>query len=314
MEYKYEDIINENVCVISVKEEKYVKKAIPERALDIYGLLKGKENENVVKIYDIVKENNKNYVIEEYIEGVSLYDIKEKRRFSPEEIRFYAFSVCKGLEFLHSLGVIHRDISYNNVMVSKYGQVKIIDFDISHFEEKEKRKDTEVMGTAGFAAPEQFGFMRSDEKTDIYALGSLMNFMLENSAQTDKDLTAIAKKCMSFRPENRFKNVSLLRKALSQKEGHIGVFKVLRFSYYILAFLSILITVAVSFDIKGFAAAVSVFLCSVFPVMLFSNEFNWQDVFPDFKYAERKFKIFAEVIIYITALIISAVFIGLLKG
>ncbi|HAG04761.1 MAG TPA: hypothetical protein DCG28_04895, partial [Lachnospiraceae bacterium] len=242
------------------------------------------------------------------------YEIKERRKFSAEEIRFYALSVCKGLEFLHGLGIIHRDISYNNVMLSKYGQVKIIDFDISHFEEKEKQKDTLVMGTAGFAAPEQFGFMRSDEKTDIYAVGSLIHFMLENSTQRDKDLIAVAKKCMSFTPESRFKNVGLLINALSKKEGKVGVFKVLRFSYYMLSFLTILTIIVSSFNIKGLITAISIFLCSVFPIMLFSNEWNWQDTFPWFKYAERKFKIFAEIIIYITALMISAFLFGLFIG
>ncbi len=316
IKYRERDRINDELQIITDNENIYVKKKISPRNLELYQALQKLDNDYVIKIYDIISERNENYyAVEEYIEGETVYELAQRKKFTAEEVKYCCACVCKGLEALHALNIVHRDISYNNVMVSKYGKVKIIDFDISHFNDKKKHNDTEIRGTAGFAAPEQYGFMRSDEKVDIYAVGSLMNFMLENCDEKSKYLTAIAERASSFVPENRFPNIKKLRVALEdQKKQNVGCLTMIKYGWYAMNGLFISALVIFAF-VKGdfsseLVTALTVFACNVFPVMLFTNEFNWQDRFPSFKYANKGFKIFAEIIIYIFVLIILMVIVG----
>lgn len=79
---------------------------------------------------------------------------------------------------MHKYSITHRDITPSNIIIGFDGVVKIIDFGISRLHKENAKHDTQVLGTEGYAAPEQFGFKQSDCKTDIYALGVLLNYML----------------------------------------------------------------------------------------------------------------------------------------
>ena len=96
--------------------------------------------------------------------------------------------------------------------------MKLIDFDASRFFKKGQSKDTVIIGTAGYAAPEQLGFAQSDERTDIFALGVLMNVMLTGEHPTNKlykgKLRKVIEKCIQLDPQKRYKNVEELKKIL----------------------------------------------------------------------------------------------------
>ena len=103
-------------------------------------------------------------------------------------------------------------------MITDSGNVKIIDFNASKEYKVEEEKDTKVLGTTGFAAPEQYGISQSDERTDIYAIGVLINVMLTgehpSKVMCKGKMKKIVKKAMSINPTDRYQNCEELKNAL----------------------------------------------------------------------------------------------------
>ena len=102
-----------------------------------------------------------------------------------------------------------------NVILTNEGEVKLVDFDIARIYQPGKSKDTDMMGTQGYAAPEQFGFGQTDARTDIYAMGVLLNYMLVREFPMEKltegKFRTIVLKCIKINPEDRYQNVDELK-------------------------------------------------------------------------------------------------------
>ena len=301
MKYFDEKIISKNIRLVRDENDKlFVKKTISPESAEIYKKLQNINNSYIIRIYDILTDENGSFeVIEEYVDGLSLYDIAMKRKFTCSEIKMYALELCSGLKILHQNNIIHRDITYSNVLLSRYGEIKIIDFDISRSYKKDGKADTTILGTPGFAAPEQYGFYQSSQLTDIYAVGSIMDFMLESTDDDTvlkKGLAFIAAKCMKFSPIERFKNVKDLENALKNLTAaspFANILKTLRFAYYILVFF----TMVFPLFFTHFTADTIVFIAEftaimIFPIALWGNEFDWQRKFPELKYAKKPVKFF----------------------
>ena len=128
-------------------------------------------NAHLAKIVYIDEKPDYIEIVREYISGDTLADLISKGHSLPGEkaIRIAA-DVCDGLSELHKCGIVHRDVNPNNIIVSSDGCAKIIDFGIVRSFSESKSKDTAILGTPGYAAPEQFGFSQSDARTDIYAV------------------------------------------------------------------------------------------------------------------------------------------------
>ena len=116
--------------------------------------------------------------------------------------------ICKGLKCLHKLNIIHRDISQGNIILKDDGTIKIIDFGISRIKKENKSSNTSILGTAGFAALEQFGFRQTDERADIFSIGVLMNLMLTGELpgikiyDKSEGVRRIILKCIEIGPLN----------------------------------------------------------------------------------------------------------------
>ena len=122
--------------------------------------------------------------------------------------------ICDGLEFLHSAEppIIHRDIKASNIMVTDDGIVKIIDYDAAKIYIAGQKKDTVMIGTQGLAAPEQYGFAQSDVRTDLYALGKLIERMLPGNA----DAKRIADKATQMDPEKRYASAAQMKQQIQR--------------------------------------------------------------------------------------------------
>lgn len=178
---------NESTSLVQKDKRIYVKKKVPKCLTYIYKILAENRHKNISDIAEIFEYDDISVVIEEYINGKTLADIlSEKSTTGERETKNIIGQICDGLLFLHRHNIIHRDINPNNIMITKDGMVKIIDFDISRSVKKESSKDTVVLGTVGYAAPEQFGFSQSDVRTDIYAVGVLANVMLTGKMPNEK--------------------------------------------------------------------------------------------------------------------------------
>ena len=168
----------------------------------------------------MVQENdNQLTLLEEYIEGNTL----DQQILSKEDVRNIMHQLCECLDTLHKLNppIIHRDIKPENIIYHN-NKVTLLDFGIARFLDSRKSKDTLILGSVGYAAPEQFGFQQSNPQTDIYALGKLMNYLLNGSLEHQNnipfDLKQIILKATQLDYKNRYKSVKEMDLAIQQKQ------------------------------------------------------------------------------------------------
>ena len=160
---------------------------------------------------------DENLVIEEFIEGDTLDFLLRGGLMSPKETREITTQLCRALWVLHSMAAVHRDIKPDNVII-RGSEAVLIDFDAARLHKPEHETDTQVLGTTGFAAPEQYGLSQSDTRADIYSLGVLMNVMLTGQHPSKKlaegRLGRIIEHCTRVNPQKRYKTVLHLMSAL----------------------------------------------------------------------------------------------------
>ena len=156
-------------------------------------------------------------VLEEYIQGDTLLFLLEGGLLTWPEARKVTQDVCQALWVLHALGAVHRDVKDSNVILRGSDAV-LIDFDASRIVKPEHAADTVILGTTGYAAPEQFGLSQTDGRADIYSLGVLLNVMLTGQ-HPSRQLAGgkaghIVQKCTMMNPDQRYQSVQELRNAL----------------------------------------------------------------------------------------------------
>lgn len=195
-----------------------------------YSILSRLEHPLLPKVYDHYELAGQKVLIEEYIEGAKLSDVISRNGHLP---LFTALSItlqlCAVVEFLHNQRpnpVIHRDIKPDNIIFQPNGQIKLIDFGAARNFDSVKSRDTVLIGTVGYAPPEQFGFGQTDCRADIYAIGKTLTHMLTgiapergetNIPQSDKippQLIKIIKKATEFDPGHRYGSVKELSEAI----------------------------------------------------------------------------------------------------
>ena len=217
------NIKNENGCIINVMEKtgsniRVLVKYIAGNG-EVYKELINIYHKNLPIVYEAVSDGENSIIIEEYIDGVTVGDILETGLYTSKGIYKVISEVCEALKVLHGKGIIHRDIKPENIIITDMGEVKLIDFNISRINSSNKNRDTVILGTTGFAAPEQYGISETDERSDIYAIGILINVMLtgEHPAKKlcDGKWKKIVNKCTRINPEERFQNVEELMHSIT---------------------------------------------------------------------------------------------------
>ena len=184
---------------------------------EVYRKLVGISCPNLPQIMETAERDGMVAVLEEYIQGDSLAYLLEGALFSHAEARKITMQLCNALWVLHKLGAVHRDIKPENVMI-RGSEAILIDFDASRIFKSDTNQDTQILGTTGYAAPEQYGITQTDERADIYSLGVLLNIMLTGK-HPSKELASgrlgrIVQKCTMVNPEKRYKSVLYLMEAL----------------------------------------------------------------------------------------------------
>ena len=169
------------------------------------------------QIYEVAEQDGTVAVLEEFVQGDTLQFLLEADVLSAKKVRDIAIQLCQALWVLHSMGIVHRDIKPENVIL-RGDEVVLLDFDAARIYKREHSTDTVVLGTIGYAAPEQFGWTQSDERADIYSMGILLNVMLTGKHPA-KELAPgrwghIVQHCPMMNPKKRYKNVKQLMEAL----------------------------------------------------------------------------------------------------
>lgn len=184
---------------------------------EVYQKLLGISCPNLPQIMEVAQSDGMVAVLEEYIQGDSLAFLLKGALFTPAEARKITLQLCNALWVLHKLGAVHRDIKTENVIV-RGSEAVLIDFDASRVFKSENHSDTRILGTTGYAAPEQYGIGQTDERADIYSVGVLLNIMLTGKHPSRElaggRLGHVVQKCTMVNPKKRYKNVLYLMEAL----------------------------------------------------------------------------------------------------
>lgn len=147
-------------------------------------LLQKLKQANLPHVYTYFSEQNRHYLVMDYIDGETLEQklVAAKGPLREADVLRWAKQLCAALAYLHAQKppIIFRDLKPANVMVTKKGEVKLIDFGIARHFKRGQTKDTQALGTPGYAPPEQYGNSQTDERADIYALGATLYHLLTN--------------------------------------------------------------------------------------------------------------------------------------
>ncbi len=173
---------------------------------------------NLPQIMDVGEKNGQTVLLEEYIQGDTLSDILSGGLLTTAQAKQLMRQICSALWVLHSMGVVHRDVKPDNIII-RGNEAVLIDFDASRTYKNTLEEDTQILGTTGFAAPEQYGLSQSDGRTDIYAVGVLLNIMLTGEHPSRKlaprRMGRIVQRCTMVNPAKRYKNILHLLEVLS---------------------------------------------------------------------------------------------------
>lgn len=217
----------EMVIVRNIYSGQYMIKRFSEpSSIELMRRLCGIRHRNLMRIYDAEIIGGLCVTLCEYVYGITLANaVTQRGVYSEREAVSVVASVCNGLKILHQNNIVHRDINPNNVMIDSSGCVKIIDYNISRTVKAHQNRDTEVMGTPGYTAPEQFGFQQTNEKADIYSCGVLLNFLLTGKLPNEQlyqgKLTPVITHCIELDPNNRYVNIDHLRAVLINDRRYI---------------------------------------------------------------------------------------------
>lgn len=167
-------------------------------------------------------------VVYDYVPGKTAESLVKESGVLPEaEATRIASEVCEAAGALHELGVIHRDISPRNIVVSADG-AHLIDLGIARLRVEGAVRDTNALGTYGFAAPEQYGFEQTDARSDVYSIGCVLGYLLTglvpnadgyqealaDEAHVSAQVRTIVQKARSFEPSSRYQSAAELSAAL----------------------------------------------------------------------------------------------------
>lgn len=231
---------SKNVCLVQHTQNHrfYVRKSLEIYNTDIYRWLQECDCIYFPRVYECVEMENELsapclVVIEEYIPGENYEDIfRERGPLSEEEAVELGIELCRALATIHALipPVIHRDVKPSNMIRQRDGHLCLIDFNAAKTYNSQKQTDTVIIGTDGFAAPEQYGYRQCGIRTDIYGIGASMNYLLTGRTAREQLYTGaplsarertlfpprqcgqnllshIIEKATAFEPSGRYQNV-----------------------------------------------------------------------------------------------------------
>ena len=195
-------------------------------------ILKGIRHDGIPIVYDLEEDDLCSYLIEEYLEGDSLYAlVSESGHYSSAMTVHYGIQICHLVHIMHSViptPVLYLDLQPKNLLLHN-NKIKLIDFDHAVYADEAEHL-AERYGTAGCAAPEQYTGDVLDGRTDIYAIGAVLHYMLtghfpgendrtdwtDESGAAQKKLTRIIRKCLQKEKDRRFQTAEELERELQQ--------------------------------------------------------------------------------------------------
>lgn len=172
----------------------------------------------LAKVFSVETADGDTVSFEEFVDGTLLSAILKRTVLTGRQACAILREVCAALEVVHGLGFVHRDVKPENIMLTADGRVVLLDLDAAAQVLGNPDTNTRLLGTAGYAAPEQFGFARCDVRADIFALGVLLNVMLTGDHPSVQLASGrfgrIVRRCTSTTISQRYASVEALLKQL----------------------------------------------------------------------------------------------------
>jgi len=306
MSYKIVEQIKENTFTAAKDGRFFILKRINEEDAAVFRRLGAINSPNLASVREVVLLDEGLYAVTDYIPGDTLESILcQNGPLSEDDSVRYILGILGGLTKLHEQGLVHRDINPSNIIITREGTAVIIDYGISRVFKEGKGSDTTVLGTAGYTAPEQFGFIQTDARSDIYSAGVLFSRMLTGALPTEIPPTgrfaAVVEKCMAFNPDERYPSVQALAEDISwiydgRRSRKPYAASTLRRFIVLSVIVSILFIyggtmIAIFADnTVSIPAAYAVFatLAMFLPPFFICNFYNWQDRLPFFSHISRR--------------------------
>lgn len=176
----FDKVVNRVVAVKVLKEEFMSDAQFRRRFTNESKAITMLSHNNIVDVYDVCLEGDMMYLVMEYIDGVTMKEYLDKVKVLDwHEAAFYIKQILKAMSHAHERGIVHRDLKPQNIMLLRDGTIKVTDFGIAKLSKFETQTITDkAIGSVHYISPEQASGDRTDEKTDIYAVGVMLYEMI----------------------------------------------------------------------------------------------------------------------------------------
>jgi len=187
----YDNIDDRPVAVKILKDEFLANEEFRRRFKNESKAIAMLSHPNIVKVYDVSYGDRLQYIVMEYVEGITLKEYIEQRRVIPwKEAVHFLTQMLRALQHAHDTGIVHRDVKPQNIMLLHSGNIKVTDFGIARFSRSETRTMSEnAIGSVHYISPEQARGDLTDGKSDIYSIGVVLYEMLTGQLPFQSDST-----------------------------------------------------------------------------------------------------------------------------
>ena len=179
--YKAFDNIDHRIVAVKILKDEYLANAdFKRRFMNESKAISVLSHPNIVRVFDVSYGEILQYIVMEYVDGISLKEyIEQQGVIDPREAIYFVTQILRALQHAHDKGIVHRDIKPQNIMLISDGTIKVTDFGIARFSRSETRTMTDgAIGSVHYISPEQAKGSVTDAKTDLYAVGVMLYEML----------------------------------------------------------------------------------------------------------------------------------------